>query len=263
MRKKQFCFISASIMIFFLVYNAVAFEVSASTNDSYQNKLPEYLLKFSEYLSKGNKTELFRIRNQMVKQLQIKEDTIKATSGAVLHPASALDLNDVFMQSVNDWSHTMYSIHGGIIGQVLDPENIAGSYDYEFAELDSFNWNLDPNNPMGGEAIIWGDMGTYLNTANLYICGTKGPYTGQDPPGAQYWHNYINLFASQYENGPWDWIGYASMTGDTHADYYVGTVYDSWYQYIGICTWYPIPYPIYCDPDPSSCLVDSVLAQQY
>ncbi len=208
----------------------------------------------------------------MINQLADKEATIKSTNGGVLNHAknsAGANLNHIgtlsyygtiWMQSVIDYSPEMHSIYGGIIGQVLNPYNIEGSPDNQNAEMDSFNWNLNPNDPLGGEAIIYGDMGQYLESAAIYITGKAGPYTGQNPPGAQYWHNYVNVWVSEYSNGPWNWIGYAGITQQTASDYYIGNVWDSYYQYIAICTWYPPPYPTYCDPDPASVLVDGVSA---
>lgn len=51
--------------------------VFASSNDNID--LPDFLVRYAQYQSKGNVTEFNRIINQMIKQEQLKRDTIAST----------------------------------------------------------------------------------------------------------------------------------------------------------------------------------------
>ena len=63
-----------------LISSSQAVRASLTTSNT---TLPNFLVSYAQFLSKGNSTELAIIENEMITQQQIKQERIAATNGAV------------------------------------------------------------------------------------------------------------------------------------------------------------------------------------
>lgn len=84
MKRKLLCLFGLFITIAFL--SASFDSVYATLAIDETSKIPRILLQWSEYKANGNLTELKRIRTEIVRQLELHEELIKSTNGAVLQP---------------------------------------------------------------------------------------------------------------------------------------------------------------------------------
>lgn len=85
MKKTMKCLKLSLIVAFaavMLISSSQAVRASLTTSNT---TLPNFLVSYAQFLSKGNSTELAIIENEMITQQQIKQERIAATNGAVLN----------------------------------------------------------------------------------------------------------------------------------------------------------------------------------
>jgi hypothetical protein len=224
-------------------------EVFASSTDNID--LPDFLVRYAQYQSKGNATEFNRIINQMIKQEQIKRDTIASTNGAILQPplsssqvssgtASALTGTTGWMSYLIGYSPPTYDIVTGyMVGCIKYASRLAGQNDGNYALLWTNGWNEDYNNPQGGEAFgfgaVWNGQSGWMN-GFVYVYG----YTGVPS-----WQNYVMI--NYYDGSNWNYLGYGTMSNTSPNWVYIGYTSTQFTQISVVC-WTPPPYPVYYEP---------------
>jgi hypothetical protein len=230
--------------------------INKQKEESSNEVLPDFLLRLSEYLSKGNTTELAQIRSQMIEQEKVNRDRIKSTNGAVLNfsPRGGTLLSwppwYSFMQTVE------YTSHPESYGYIEYATRMTGGQDNSYAHLHTDGWNENYENPMGGEAFAAGYMYRNVGSGDIYVRCRRGPHSGNRPP----WQDYVIVYTSSNINGPWQYRGYAQVPSYSATDLYIGTTY-SLFSCISVMCWTPPPYPDpYPYPDYFNCVeVDNVL----
>jgi hypothetical protein len=199
----------------------------ASTDNNEQYDLPVFLLRLSEHLSRGNASELARLRNEMVQAEKLKQERIKSTNGAVLHsPSSRGGTRDGgymrYIESVIGHSEPMYGPTGRI-GYIDDWYYLEGSEpDGNLAYLEAIGWY----DSVGGEACAHGQLNAPVySSSDVYVWAKKGPLTGSPPlPPWAYWKNYVMVMNAYNPQDEWDWhwVGYAQAYSSQVTDYYIG-----------------------------------------
>ena len=231
-------------------------QVPAVSVDDSDVALPDYLLRLSEYLSKGNASELERIRHQMVEQEKINRERIESTKGAVLNfrppdsplldwPPTYSCLSDVVYASPDMYDYP--NPPHNLIGYIRDAERIEGSEDGAYAHLHTSGWDHNYENPHGGEALTKGFM-IHPARGDIYVQCRVGPHQGSRPP----WDDYVLMWTSNSIDGPWDYRGFQQVPFGEPTLIYFGTTY-SQFSCISISCWTPPPHPIWC-PDLFNCV---------
>jgi hypothetical protein len=222
-------------------------------------ELPDFLLRISEYLSKGNETRLNEIRDQMIEQERIKQERIESTKGAVLHLSSQ-------NSSLLDWPPT-YSFMDEFLfnssyeqyGYVEDWLEMIGSCDGSFTHLHTVGWNEHyDETASGGEAFVAGTWyGSQWASGDFYVYARHGPDTTYG------YSNFVMFWVTNDDPNDfdsWNYVGYAQTVSWTTQDYYMGTSFSTW-KYVAVSCWTPPPYPQYYEPLVHNCVeVDCVAA---
>ncbi len=250
--KLSLIIVFASIM---LTSSLTAVYATAASNS---NLLPDYLVRYAEYLSNGNATQLAIIESEMVTQQKTNQERIAATNGACLNfdPNSQTSL---ITQSTTIYSQVSSIIAtspptidiktGATVGEILNANGLIGQPDGVYAYLFTDGWTENVNNPIGGEAFadcLMTNQGAY---GDMYI------YAYTPLPS---WNNYVMISGSN-NNANWNWIGCAQVSSTTPG--WIWTGYNATaYQYVGIECWTPPPYPIYYSPLITHCVyIDSFM----
>ena len=183
-------------------------------------------------MSKGNASELTRIRQQMVRQKQLKEERIKSTNGAVLHsPIWTKTQSDAtlgYLNTIEGSTQVMYDVSNYEIGRIDNPLSLRYTPDGECAFLRTRGWSENTSDIYGGEACANGYMSDAIENGDYYITAAEGP-TGDsmiqsllaDFPFA--WVNYVILWGS-YNYQSMDYIGYTQVHCDDLTEIFVGLV---------------------------------------
>lgn len=228
------------IFITILTVSSLATVYASATIEKKQNTdLPDILLRYSEYLSKGNATELIRIREEMIKQENIKRERIKETKGAVLD----FDIAEVVTLS----NPPTYSFIGDVLivspaesfGYVENADNVELGQDSSYAHFHTDGWFSDPEDPLygnGGEAFVAGSTYPGTGFGDVYVRCRRGPHSANRPP----WNDYVMIRTSNSINGPWNWLGYAQVPSYTATNLFINTC-GSTFSYISIIFWTPAP----------------------
>lgn len=177
---------------------------------------------FAQYKSKGNATECARIINEMTTSEQVKQDRIG-------------------MSYVIGYSPPTYdSVTGYMVGDIVNPNNLAGQNDGNYALLWTDGWNENYNNPIGGEAFadgaVWNGQSGWMS-GDVYIYA----YTGVPS-----WQNYV--IVSYYDGSNWHYFSPAYNVPNTSPGWvYMGYTSTQLTQ-IAVECWTPPPYPHYYSP---------------
>jgi hypothetical protein len=253
-KKWKLCLVVVFTVIM-LISSLETIRVNATINDK-DYVLPDFLIRLSEYISKGNATELERIQNQMITQEKIKQDRIESTNGAVLHSSASKN-------TLLDWppvysclSTIEYTSPDTSYGYIEYEDEMIGSYDDSFAHLHTDDWNYHYDETAeGGEAFAGGYTYGGWASGDFYVQAKRGSHWQSG------WQNYVILYTSDYIDTPfgsWNYIGYAQVTASSSTEYYVGTSYIQW-NCLSVMCWTPPPYPNYYSPLIRNCvLVDSI-----
>ena len=237
MKRRKLSFITA--FAFFAVFLLLASSSSAVyASPASSNKhitLPDFLIRFAKYKSKGNATEEARIINQMITQEQIKQEMIASTKGAVLTPPpSSLSPGSWIWFTLGQSDKTYDKVTGACTGYILNRNGLTGSSaDGNCAFLWTNGWNHDYDEPEGGEAFTWGPMYNYWGKGNVYVTG----YTNNTS-----WDNYVIIYVG---NDPscQDYLGYAAVTSSKRDTFWVNWASFS-FKYMAVICWTPPPAPI-------------------
>ena len=255
-RGKLIVFSSFAAILFLATSLEAAYAIFS---DNEQYALPDFLLRLSEYLSRGNASELARIRKEMVQQENIKQDRIKSTSGAVLNcPPSGNPLTDEFEVRYIEQvlSHTEntslpYDPYT-VIGNITDWDFISGDgLDGNCAHLMATGWYYWEGEYVGGEAIAVGALNGYAwDLSDIDVYAKKGPLTGSGGD----WYNYLIVMVA-YNPDDWNdfhYIGYEQVFSEEVEGYYFGS---TWYTFnqMAFFTWCPYNWN---PPQKSSVCVD-------
>jgi hypothetical protein len=192
-KKAKFLPIALFAVIIMLAGNMEAVCESAALVEQSKSRdeiLPDFLLRWSEYLSAGNESELARIRKQMIEQEKINRDRIASTNGAVL--------NYSLIKSIQSDRQIIYSFLEDVkittdptsFGYIEEVENIEGTQDYSYAHFHTDGWNENESAPKGGEAIALGEMYGNWASGDVYIDCRRGPDSDQRPP----WVDYVMVY---------------------------------------------------------------------
>ena len=251
------CLISALCLSVLLLIGFEASSVNASliTQDP-RLKLPDFLVRVAEYMSRGNSTYLALILNEMVQQETLKQEIIKSTKGAVLNPPiiqdSSTNLQPDYVgyyriSSINQISEPMKDVNGELIGQISNPQNLVGA-DGRYAEFMTRGWNKNYAHPEGGEACANGPLTGTCQSGQVYVQGWRGaltyPPNGFDEDGEYEWRNYIFVWVSYgYTSNP-HYVGYVQVLASSNTAYYVGPAGSyGVFNYIYLSSWTPPWYP--------------------
>jgi hypothetical protein len=238
-----------------LIIALVAIMLAGSLQAVYANSitsnttLPDFLLRYAQYLSKGNTTELNIIINQMITQEQIKQDRIASTHRAVLQfPLSSSQLSSAtespmtttytysWMSAIYGYSPPTYDIvTGDMVGEIQYPTNLVGQPDGSYALLWTDGWNENYSNPIGGEAMANGPVWNGYNgvaSGDVYICAYTGIPDWQNDVMIAYSSNGVN----------WYWLGYAAVSNTSPQWVYIGYT-PSEFTLISVVCWTPPPAP--------------------
>ena len=243
-----------------IVLLLISFEASSvgaviSTQDP-TKKLPDFLVRAAECMSKGNTTYLALILNEMVQQETLKQEIIKSTNGAVLHPTFLQESSNniqpdyvgyYWISSIAHVSPPMYDVNGKLVGRIRYHQNLVVA-DGKYAEFMTCGWNKDYNKPKGGEACANGPLTRTCQSGSVYVQGWRGaltyPPTGYDQDGYYKWENYIIVWVSYgYTSYP-HYVAYVQVLASSNTAYYVGPAgaYGA-FNYIYITSWTPPWYP--------------------
>jgi hypothetical protein len=227
-----------------LMISNIAFAYSKPALDKKPEKiLPDILLRYSEYLSQGNATELARIRQEMIEQEKIKSDRIKETNGAVLDFSLMENMLLSWPPHYNFIGDVLIVSDREDFGYVDNPSSVEMGQDNSYAHFHTDGWFDDPEDPYygnGGEAFVAGDMWPGYALGDVYVHCRRGPHSANRPP----WNDYCMISTSTSINGPWSYLGYAQVPSYTATDLYIGTK-GSTFNYISIMFWTPFEYEEY------------------
>jgi hypothetical protein len=236
-----------ALVVVMLICSSQAVHANLTTNHT---NLPDFIIRFAEYESKGNTTKLNILLNQWEAQEQIKENRIASTNGAVLHfdpqysllssaKKSLLTTSYSWLASISGSSEPMYDTEGNLVARIQYPDSLKGAPDGNDAILMTVGWNKNYNNPLGGEAMAWGPMLNYHAIGDVYIYA----HTSPDYPG------FDNDVIIEYSSDGSTWIplGYASVSNTSPRWVYMGHV-STVFSYISVICWTPAPYPHYYYP---------------
>jgi len=230
--------------------------INKQNEDFSTEALPDFLLRFSEYLSKGNASELARIRLQMIEQEKVNRDRIASTKGAVLNfsPRGGTLLSwppwYSFLETV------LFESPPEDYGYIDYATRIEGGQDNSYAHFHTDGWNEDYEHPLGGEAFAGGTMYRNVGGGDIYVRCRRGPHSGDRPP----WQDYVMVSTANNINGPWYYRGAGQVNSYSASYLYIGTTYST-FKYLSVMCWTPPPYPDpYTYPDYFNCVeVDNVL----
>lgn len=229
--------------------------INEQKEDSSTEALPDFLLRLSEYLSKGNASELARIRHQMIEQEKVNQERIESTKGAVLTFSPPDGGTLLYWPPWYSFLQTIeYTSPPEPYGYIEYASRMTGGQDNSYAHLHTDDWNHDYGNPQGGEAFAAGYMYRNLAGGDIYVRCRRGPHSANRPP----WEDYVIVYTSNNINGPWDYRGYRQVPSYSATDLYIGTTYST-FSCMAIMCWTPPPYPIYCDPLYNCVQIDNVL----
>ncbi len=243
------------LLIFFsfiiVLSTAINLEAVFAKFTEHETVLPDYLLRFTDYLSKGNATKLAEIRNQMIEQLKINQDRIASTKGAVLHSLKSSPLLESWPPTFSFMSSVEFTSPYEDYGYIESAEDLVGSEDDSFAHFHTDGWNENYQSPMGGESFAAGYLyGSQWASGDFYIYGKAGPHSGYG------YSNYVMVYVSNDINedfGSWTFLGYVQVLAASEQAYYIGTSFSTW-SCIAIMCWTPPPYPIYYYPLVLNCV---------
>jgi hypothetical protein len=149
----KFLIVASCALVLFLASSIEIVRAAYPDSDN-EIKLPDFLIKNAEYMSRGNSTRFVQIIEQMIKQEKIKQERIESTKGAVLDFKSVQD--SLLLNDPPTWSYiNEYEFHGPDPEHTTDWqyvenwEEIEGSEDDSFAHLHTTDWNHDYQNPQG------------------------------------------------------------------------------------------------------------------
>ncbi len=266
--EKKFKFLVITLAAIVLVLSSSLEAIRASSTID-EGKLPDFLLRYSEYRSQGNATRLAQIRNQMLEQEKINRERIESTKGAVLQ---FNPLKDSLLTSTNsmmdDPGYTIcwmdeqeFTSPYETYGYVEDEYEMEGLEDYSYTHLHTDDWNYDYENPMGGEAFNAGKW--YQNNGafgDFWVYAKKGPHSTSE------YSNYIifHVCVGDPEDfDDWEYIGYRQVTTTFSLGYWMGfssTVYD----WVAVECWTPPQAPEYYEPLIKNCVyVDCTIAMMW
>ena len=217
------------------------------------NGLTDFQLKLSEYLSKGNASELLRIRQDMAHHNILNKNinpenpplsSINATRSesqtdsedtrylADISWASEPMVNPYTLQTIGFIDHAEYAVGDG-------PDGYS-------THMETTDWYDNT----GGEAIAWGPMSdTCSGRSEVHIVGKRAQVDYSCPP----WYNYliIGFSTNSYD---WDYSIYCEVQSYDFFDITVGST-DNSFNYLAIFSWCPVG----VDPrEKSSFYIDSV-----
>jgi len=249
MKKTMKCLKLSLIVAFaavMLISSSQAVRASLTTSNT---TLPNFLVSYAQFLSKGNSTELAIIENEMITQQQIKQERIAATNGAVLNfSPSTSQLSSAnpdnsptysWITSITGTSpETIDSKTGDVVGHITNANpGLIGQPDSNYAYLFTDGWNENDNNPIGGEAFASGTMYNSWAEGDIYV------YAYAVEPS---WQNYV-MISTSTDGTNWNYIGYAAVTSTSAGWVYIGYT-SSVFSYIAVECWTPPPYPTYYSP---------------
>jgi hypothetical protein len=195
-RKLSFIAVFTFFAVFLLLTSGFSTIYASST--STKATLPDFLEKLLiTALPDATEEELNHIRAIWIKQIELKEERIAATNGAVLNykPSGS--------RSASYMSDYLYKEEFGG-GRIYNPSNMEGAIDYNFARF------YTPDEDQG--ASIVGNMSNPTSTGDVYVVAKLGP-TGSGQNG-----NYVLVYGAYdpYEENQTVWlenfIGYAEIT---------------------------------------------------
>lgn len=227
--------------------------------------LPDFLLKLSEYLSRGNASELSRIRKEMITQEKLNheishENPPQAAPGSL----QLLDsYNTGYLMDIRDKSPDMYTPVGYpyppgshvLIGQVDDEWGATGSGpNYWGAYYEATGWYNENGEYTWGEALTWGAASQpYVGLAEFHITAKKGPLAVSYPP----WYNYLIIMVAD-DDLVWHWVNYVEVHSGDWQDYTIGSININ-FKYISVFSTCPGGWPF----EKSSLYVDNVYYVEY
>lgn len=225
-----------------------------------ETNLTDFQIKFSEYLSKGDASELKRIREYMSRHNEINKDIDKANpplSPVTKRSVNQLDSaeNERYLGTIEDYSEpTVNPYTYQTIGFIDHPEYAVGdgpdSYSTHLQATDWYQKQEYPYGYVGGEAIAWGEMSDLCDQRNeVHVVAKRGQTNYDCPP----WYNYLVIGVSM--NGyEWDYPIYCEIQSGDFYDITVGST-DIPFNYLSIFTWCPTEWtPL----EKSSFYIDSV-----
>jgi hypothetical protein len=143
------------------------------------NKIPDILLKWSEYRAQGNLTELHRLRTQIARQLELNEQ-MKPASDAYLQSmqkgSNSLLSTTHYLTYVN-FSVDQFNLNHVKIAWCENEANLCGTSgpDNNWARLVAKDYYGD----IWGEALTSCQTSGYISqTSEVYAYAKAGPDTG-------------------------------------------------------------------------------------
>lgn len=226
---------------------------SSQTVSSDDNSLTDFQLKLSEHLSKGNTSELTRIRNYMTHHNELNKDINPENppSHSVTTKQSERQTdseNTRYLTNILGYSESTidpYTLQ--TIGFIDHPEYAVGDGpDGYSTHLQATGWY----DQIGGEAIAWGAMSDACDGQNeVHVVGKRAQQDYSCPP----WYNYLIIAVST--NGyNWDYPLYCEVQSSDFFDITIGST-DIPFNYLAIYSWCPWGYN---PPEKSSFYIDSV-----
>lgn len=261
MKRMKLSLIFITFAVIMLASSLAVGYVNAAINEQKEDSstvaLPDFLLRLSEYLSKGNKSELARIRHQMIEQEKVNRERIASTRGAVLTFSPS---DDALLSGPPIYSFLLEVVKTSPwepYGYIEYAYRMTGGQDNSYAHLHTTDWNHDYGNPQGGEAFAAGYMYRYSGQGDIYVRCRRGS-------GYPSYQDYVIVYTSNDINAlTWDYRGYAQVPSTSATNLYIGTVYST-FRCISISCWTPPQAPVYYEPLIKNCVyVDNVYTLRY
>jgi len=275
------------VTLFLITILFVSFEANCASavlkNIDPAQKLPYILLRWAEYISKGNATKLSLILDEIVQQEARNQETIKASNGAVLHPSmpkDAININRARIQPdyvgyywINDITGTSdikydYSTWD-VVGEIDDATNLVGGPDDYYANLLTCGWDQVDPDLGGGEALASCTLDGTCQSGQIYIQAEVGPRYDSgldlyDGYGWYEWQNWVIVCVSDGPVGMGDatYVGCVSVQDTSKTQYFVGYAGEGGpFNYIYVFCWTPPWYPNdYYPHIYNSVLIDTAFA---
>jgi hypothetical protein len=237
-------------------------QTAAPSND--KTGLSDFLLKLSEYISKGNSTELVRIRKEMKAQEKINQaiDHANPPKSAVGSHQTLDIYTSGYLSQILNFSPPMYTpddeyLPPGpphqLIGEVQNPYYVEGSGpDGVGAHYSATGWYYYDGGYTWGEALSNGEASEpYDGLAEFHITA-KSDHPQEDP-----WHNYLIIWVSD-DNVVWHYLYYVEVHSSDWQDYTIGNININ-FSYISVMSTCPGAWPL----ETSSVYVDNVYFIEY